>query len=328
MTKTLSPRDGAVLSFEHLNLFRVSKFGFRISVMKIGLRIDVDTLRGTRLGVPTLCRVLAEHSIKGTFYFSVGPDNMGRHLWRLLRPTFLWKMLRTKAASLYGWDILFKGTFWPGPVIGKRLGPLIRAAAEAGHEVGLHAWDHHGWQAHIDTMDADAIHQSLGRGVELLTEILGHPPICSAVPGWKCNDLVLRAKSAFPFEYNSDCRGESIFRPIVDGRELSQPQVPVTLPTYDEVVGRNGITNDNYNDHILSLLDPNKLNVLTIHAEVEGIICLQMFSEFVQSALSKGHTFVPLGTLVRESRQIGTAAITSKEIPGREGWVACQARQS
>jgi undecaprenyl phosphate-alpha-L-ara4FN deformylase len=296
--------------------------------MKIGLRIDVDTLRGTRLGVPSLCRALADEKIKGTFYFSVGPDNMGRHLWRLLRPTFLWKMLRTKAASLYGWDILFKGTFWPGPIIGKKCRDVIRAAANAGHEIGLHAWDHHGWQARIDTMDAEAIRRTIGRGVESLTAIVGRPPTCSAVPGWKCNDLVLKAKAEFPFEHNSDCRGESLFRPVVDGRELPQPQVPVTLPTYDEVLGRNGITHDNYNDHMLSLLDPAKLNVLTIHAEVEGILCRQMFADFVRKAKAKGCTFVPLGELVRDSRTIPAGAVVAKNFPGREGWLACQDQRS
>jgi len=293
--------------------------------MKIGLRIDVDTFRGTRYGVPNLCKILADYSVMASFFFSVGPDNMGRHLWRLIRPTFFRKMLRTRASSLYGWDILVKGTFWPGPLIGEKLGHIIRSVLDAGHEVGLHAWDHHAWQAHIDTMDSDAIHRSLNKGIELLTRILGRPPTCSAVPGWKCNDCVLMEKAKFPFGYNSDCRGESIFRPVVGGNELSQPQIPVTLPTYDEVIGYKGISNGNYNDYVLSLLDPDKLNVLTIHAEVEGIACLEMFDRFVRIPQSKGASFVPLGALLAGSSPIGRATIVANEIHGRDGWVSCQA---
>ena len=292
--------------------------------MKIGLRIDVDTFRGTRFGVPNLCKLLATNSANASFFFSVGPDNMGRHLWRLLRPAFFWKMLRTRAASLYGWDILLRGTFWPGPVIGKRLSDVIRSTFDAGHEVGLHAWDHHAWQAHMHTMDEEALYNEIAKGYDLLSDILGRPPTCSAVPGWKCSEAVLLAKSRFAFDYNSDCRGRSIFRPTVGGRELRQPQIPVTLPTYDEVLGRNGVTDANYNDYMLSLLDPAKLNVLTIHAEVEGIACMEMFEQFLKTACSRGISFVPLRVLLEAYTQSGPAAIVEKEIPGRQGWVSCQ----
>jgi len=292
--------------------------------MKIGLRIDVDTYRGTKHGVANLCKILDKHSIKASFFFSVGPDNMGRNLWRLLRPSFLRKMLRTKASSLYGWDILMRGTFWHGPVIGKKLAGIIRSVSNEGHEIGLHAWDHHGWQAHLDTMDSIAIQRYFNRGVELLTRIIGRAPTCSAVPGWKCNNLVLLEKAKFPFNYNSDCRGESIFYPLIDGKELRQPQIPVTLPTYDELIGRRGISNSNYNESLLSFVDREKLNVLTIHAEVEGIVCLDMFENFINMAQSKGASFIPLGAFLSDSLTADRATIAAREIPGREGWVACQ----
>ena len=249
---------------------------------------------------------------------------MGRHLWRLLHPTFLIKMRRTKAASLYGWDILFKGTFWSGPVIGEKLADIIHSTADAGHEVGLHAWDHHAWQANINRMDEQAIGDSLEKGINLLNQILGKPPICSAVPGWKCTNRVLLGKNNFFFEYNSDCRGHSIFRPMVAGIELDQPQIPVTLPTYDEVVGRNGITDENYNDHILSLVNNQDFNVLTIHAEVEGIARSDLFEQFLNKASSQGITFVPLGTILREQQFIDQGIVVRKEILGREGWISCQ----
>lgn len=292
--------------------------------MRIGLRVDVDTFRGTKYGVPNLCKVLADHSVKASFFFSVGPDNMGRHLWRLTRPAFLFKMLRTRATSLYGWDILLRGTLWPGPVIGEKLSSVIRSTSDAGHEVGLHAWDHQAWQAHIDSMDCDAIYQSISKGVTLLTQILGRPPICSAVPGWKCNNLVLKEKCKFPFLYNSDCRGDNIFYPVLDSQQILQPQIPVTLPTYDEVIGRDGITNENYNEYILSLLATEKLNVLTIHAEVEGLACAQMFNEFLDKACDQGVSFVPLGSLLSVVPAVRKARIASKQLPGREGWVAIQ----
>jgi len=294
--------------------------------MQVGLRIDVDTFRGTKLGVPKLCELLARHGIKATFFFSVGPDNMGRHLRRLVRPAFLLKMLRTRAASLYGWDILFRGVLRPGPVIGRQLRHVIRATADADHEIGLHAWDHHAWQTGVGKWGRPEIRLELQRGVDQLTDIIGRPPTCSAAPAWQCTEPVLLEKLAFPFAFNSDCRGDQIFRPVVQGRELAQPQIPTTLPTYDEVTGRNGIDTANYNDFLLSRLKPDRLNVLAIHAEVEGIVCRELFDAFLKLAGSAGVQFATVGGVLRcHSGPLPGLSIAAETIPGRDGWVACLA---
>ena len=191
----------------------------------IALRIDVDTYRGTGRGVPALCRILAARGVKGTFYFSVGPDNMGRHLWRLLKPSFLWKMLRTDAAGLYGPEIILMGTAWPGPKIGKRFGSVIRAVKEAGHEIGFHAWDHHKAQARLMAMTTGAMVQEIEQGLAVLTGITGELPATSAAPGWRANDRLLEVKSNFPFRYNSDCRGN---HPTAPKACISTPCRPTT----------------------------------------------------------------------------------------------------
>jgi undecaprenyl phosphate-alpha-L-ara4FN deformylase len=292
----------------------------------LGLRVDVDTFRGTRDGVPRLLDLLAAHDVKATFFFTVGPDNMGRHLWRLLKPRFALKMLRSKAASLYGWDILLAGTCWPGRRIGARLGPVLRAAAEAGHEVGLHAFDHHRWQARASRMSAAALEREIRLGVEAFSDALGRRPDCSAAAGWVCNERVLEAKETFGFRYNSDCRGRSIFAPRVAGRRLA-PQVPTTLPTYDELVGRDGITPENYNDRLLERVTPGGLNVLTVHAEAEGGVCAGLFDAFLSSCRARDIRPMPLERLLTGSGaddDDDEDTVTQAPIAGREGQVCWQ----
>src|SRR4029078_9412517 len=157
--------------------------------------------RGAVDGVPRRLEPFAKHGVSATFFFTLGPDNMGRHLFRLLKPRFFMKMLRSRAASLYGWDVLFAGTFWSGRKIGAALGGTLRLADEAGHEVGLHAWDHHRWQVSALKMEPRALHDEIARGVGAFTDALGRLPDCSAAAGWVSNERVLETKERFGFRY-------------------------------------------------------------------------------------------------------------------------------
>jgi hypothetical protein len=49
---------------------------------RIALKVDVDTLRGTREGVPALLSMLSAAEAEATFLFSLGPDHTG---WALRR---------------------------------------------------------------------------------------------------------------------------------------------------------------------------------------------------------------------------------------------------
>ncbi|NIA05358.1 MAG: 4-deoxy-4-formamido-L-arabinose-phosphoundecaprenol deformylase, partial [Proteobacteria bacterium] len=147
---------------------------------------------------------------------------------------------------------------------------------------------------------------------------------CAAAPAWRITDTALKQREKFAFHYNSDCRGQSVFYPLVEGRTLSRPQVPTTLPTYDELIGRNGITSRNYNEHLIKLFRPGRLNVLTIHAEAEGISCLGLFQDFLKKARQRGITLAPLMDMLDSSEAIGTSAIVPGRVGGRDGWISSQ----
>lgn len=59
-------------------------------------------------------------------------------------------------------------------------------------------WDHHAWQASIDSMTPEAIFRHLEQGVQALTRICGKPPTCSASPGWKTNETRADAERTLP----------------------------------------------------------------------------------------------------------------------------------
>src|SRR5438046_10151152 len=90
--------------------------------MLLALKIDVDTLRGTREGVPNLVELLRRQQAGATFLFSVGPDHTGRAIKRVFRPGFFSKVRRTSVVNHYGVKTLIYGTMLQGSAIGCRVG--------------------------------------------------------------------------------------------------------------------------------------------------------------------------------------------------------------
>jgi len=295
---------------------------------RIVLKVDVDTWRGTREGVPALVKTLAAARAGASFLFSLGPDNTGRAILRVLRPGFLRKVSRTSVLEHYGVRTLLNGIVLPGPDIGKREAGTLRSVRDAGFEVGVHCWDHVRWQDRLLSRDdAWALHE-MELAANRFAEVFGVPPRLHGAAGWQFNEAAARAEAKLGIAFASDTRGSRPFVPVAkDGSIIGPPQYPTTLPTLDELIGVDGVTAENVHQSLLALTERNPGDqVYTLHAELEGMKLLPVLERLIAGWRAQGHELVSLGELHDALRDtpLPRRRIAQGSVPGRSGVLAVE----
>ena len=297
--------------------------------MKLALKVDVDTIRGTRDGVPRLVERLRRHGAGATFLFSLGPDHTGRAIRRTLRPGFLGKVKRTSVLEHYGLRTLLYGTLLPGPDIGRECAAHMRAARDAGFEVGIHCWDHVRWQDGVADADAawTAREFDLARG--RFEEIFGAPAQVHGAAGWQMNPHAFRLLDAAGFRYASDTRGTRPFLPAWGGERFNCPQFPTTLPTLDELIGTDGIESGTVAQHLLSLTAQPAAHVYTAHAELEGGKLETPFDSLLAGWRQQGYDLVSLQVLAAatDASRLPRHEVVLGAVGGRSGTLALQGKE-
>jgi undecaprenyl phosphate-alpha-L-ara4FN deformylase len=294
--------------------------------MKLGLKVDVDTFRGTREGVPRLVEILKRHGARATFLFSLGPDHTGRAIRRVFRRGFMSKVSRTSVRSHYGVRTLLYGTLLPSPDIGKRAAQAMRQARDAGFEAGIHAWDHVDWQDKVVHADARWTEREMRRAVQRFHDVFGTAPAAHGAAGWQMNVHALRLTQRLGFAYSSDTRGTRPFVPVCRAEIIACPQIPTTLPTLDELIGLNGINRKNVAEHLLALTESPAQHVYTLHAELEGGRLAPVFERLLDGWRAQGYEMVALREIADSLnlKNLPRHEMVMDEIPGRSGEVAVQ----
>jgi undecaprenyl phosphate-alpha-L-ara4FN deformylase len=175
-----------------------------IFYLKLALKIDVATLRGTRDAVPRLLEILERHQAGATFLFSLGPDRSG---WR--------------------------GKLPPAPQLGRCCEDVMRKVRDAGFEVGVHAWDAAWWKS-ADASDDHRTGWQMQLAVQRFQEVFGEAPQVHGAPGWHMNVHAFRRTQSMGFLYSSDTLGTHPYIPVVRAEIVACPQLPTTLPTLDQ----------------------------------------------------------------------------------------------
>jgi peptidoglycan/xylan/chitin deacetylase (PgdA/CDA1 family) len=293
----------------------------------IGLKIDVDTSEGMKQGVPRLLDLLNALNIRASFFVPMGKDHTGWTAKRVFtRKGFLKKVKRVGVVETYGIKTLMYGLLLPGPNIAKKNRPILQQIIAAGHEAGIHGYDHVSWHDHVCEWNETKTLKILRQACTVYEEMLGQRACSFAAPGWMINPHALGFLEKNSFLYSSDTRGVSPFLPDMGGRHFGILQIPTTLPTLDEVVGIAGDEPVLLSRHFVGLLTED-LNILTIHAELEGNRWTGFLKAFIQQSLDQGFVYKRLNDIamtIQERGHIPRCTISYGVVEGRAGDVSCQ----
>lgn len=294
----------------------------------LAIKVDVDTDRGTCIGVPNLLKLFAALEIPATFLFSLGPDHTGRAIMRIFRPGFLKKVSRSSVISTYGVRTLLNGTLLPGPHIGKRHEKIMYQAYLAGYEVGIHCYDHIRWQDGLAKMSQSEVTSEFEKARREFQRIFHFPAQTAGAAGWQANAYSLAAYDNANLDYASDVRGSHPFFPRVGDVVFKTLQVPTNLPTLDELIGRPEYPIGMLADFYLSRLRADRPSVFTIHAELEGMKYLPWFTEFLRKAKDKAVKFMKVEEIAQQAlsnpSNIPICDVVQDTVDGRSGVMAVQ----
>lgn len=291
-------------------------------------KVDVDTDKGTQVGVPNLVRLFKKHQVAASFFFSLGPDNTGKQIRRLFQPGFFKKVSRTNVLKLYGLRTLLYGTLLKAPQIAKNHAAVLQQVKAEGFEVGLHCYDHFEWQDYLHDMTEQEVIEEYQKGIAIFKTVFDALPLGTAAPGWQTNAYSLQVYDDLDLLYSSDTRGFMPFFPSIEGQSFRTLQLPTTLPTLDELLGNPTYPESKINEHYLELLQSDYPNIHTIHAEIEGMSKQNLLEDLIVKLKARNVEFLSLEAYARRCLQhsdtIPFCQLVQKPFEGRAGVLACQ----
>jgi undecaprenyl phosphate-alpha-L-ara4FN deformylase len=193
----------------------------------------------------------------------------------------------------------------------------------------VHTYDHVKWQDGVARAPEAWTRRELTLARDRFVEVFGRPPAGHGAAGWQVNAFVPGLQQTLGFRYASDVRGTAPFTPVVNGVAVPVPQLPTTLPTLDELIGREDLEGADPVDQLLKLTraDPARDQVFTLHAELEGGAYLPSLKRLLAQWRADGHQITDMATYAAslDFTHLPRGRIVDGTVEGRSGLLASQA---
>jgi peptidoglycan/xylan/chitin deacetylase (PgdA/CDA1 family) len=175
-------------------------------------------------------------------------------------------------------------------------------------------------------------------------EVFGAAPLTCGAAGWQMNGAAFAEHDSAGYGYASDgrCRlneDGTLCDPadgphrLADaaGAPLAHIQLPTTLPTLDELLGRDIdgqlVSTANVADFLLRLTaGATRDHVYTLHAELEGQKLAPIFEQLLTGWRAQGYQLASMADYFQQVRAqpLPVCPITWGQVPGRSGQLIVQ----
>ncbi|MCK5591750.1 MAG: polysaccharide deacetylase family protein [Candidatus Pacebacteria bacterium] len=292
-----------------------------------GFKVDIDTYEGGKEDIPNLIRLFKKHDIPASFFGVMGPDHSGRAAFRVFtHKGFLRKMIRTKAPSQYGLKTMLYGTLLPGPFMPVKLKKHYKNIIDEGFELGMHGYDHIAWHNNLTRWSEERIRNEYKKMMQAYSDAIGEDVKSLGTPGWQESIRHIKVTDSLGFSYRSDTRFSQPYFPSIDGYVSNTLEIPTTFPSLDEIMGREDMQEKNPVEYMMQYFEKDKVNIFTLHTELEGRSYLGFLEEFILKLKEiENIEFLTLSDISKricQKKDIPKKTFHMGEVKGRAGLVA------
>lgn len=184
--------------------------------MVFSLRIDVESDKGIKEGLPRILDLLKRYNIKASFYLTMGGES---NLFELL--FYRKKLGGERNIKVFSFSEKLRMALFPRDFVKKNKGVLRRILKE-GHELGIHGWKHRRWSRSLERINVGS---DINKAKIKYEKIFNKKPESFCSPAFRINNKVIYELNRQGFRIISDLDGDKPFK--IKNTEITN--VPITV---------------------------------------------------------------------------------------------------
>lgn len=180
------------------------------------LRVDVESQKGIKEGLPKILDLLKKHRLHASFYLTMGGESGFFDIIRYRK-----RLPGERSIKVFSTPEKIRMLLFPKDFVGKNRRILERILSE-GHELGIHGWKHRRWSRGLTEKIAE---KDLDLAISRYKKLFNRIPRTFSAPAFNINKGIIRILDKKGFKVISDLDGKKPFK--VKGTKIIN--VPITI---------------------------------------------------------------------------------------------------